>query len=96
MAAPPAKAAVQMPMARARSAGCGNMLAISERLAGIRVAPPMPISARAPMRNAAFGAKAAATEAMPKTAAPISRMRRRPIRSPRLPMVISRPAIRKP
>ena len=42
------------------------------------------------------GANAASTEASPNTAAPASRMLRRPIRSPRLPMVISRPAIMNP
>ncbi|GAA3437207.1 hypothetical protein GCM10018954_068200 [Kutzneria kofuensis] len=41
-------------------------------------------------------AKAAATEARPNTVEPISSRVRRPMRSPMLPMVISRPARTKP
>jgi hypothetical protein len=39
---------------------------------------------------------AASTEATPKAAAPISSNRRRPIRSPRDPIVMSDPASMKP
>jgi hypothetical protein len=39
---------------------------------------------------------AASTEAAPNTAAPIMSSRRRPMRSPSVPMVMSEPATRKP
>ena len=96
MAEPPANAAVHTPIARPRDFASGNMLAISDRLDGISVAPPIPISARAAIRTPAVGANAAMTEAMPNIAAPKSRMRRRPTRSPTLPIVMSNPAMRKP
>ena len=41
-------------------------------------------------------ANAAAADAAPNAAAPISNNRRRPIRSPSVPMVMSEPAIRNP
>jgi hypothetical protein len=41
-------------------------------------------------------AKAAAIEAAANVADPISSSRRRPMRSPRVPMVTSRPAVTKP
>ena len=95
-AIPPETLAVQIPIARVRSAGSGNRCRISDSVDGIRVAPPIPISARAPMSTAALGASAAASEAAPNRPAPMSSRRRRPIRSPRLPITISRPASRKP
>ena len=96
MADPPANAAVHMPMAFARAMGSGNMLLISDRLEGRRVAPPMPMMARAAMSALASGANAAIAEATPKRLAPTSSSLRRPNRSPRLPIVINRPAMRKP
>ena len=55
-------------------------------------APPMPRSARTAMRAAALGAQAARTLETPKPALPMSRRRRRPMRSATLPMVTSSPA----
>ena len=72
------------------------MLRIRDRVDGIRVAPEMPRIARVAISISALVEKAASTDATPKAAAPISSSRRRPIRSPRVPMVISEPAIRKP
>jgi hypothetical protein len=45
---------------------------------------------------AALVDRAASTEATPKHAAPISSSRRRPMRSPSVPKVISEPASMKP
>lgn len=95
-AMPPDRLAVQMPIARVRSAGSVNMLRINESVEGMSVAPPIPIRARAAMRTSEVGANAASVEATPNTAAPIRSSRRRPIRSPMLPMTMSRPASRNP
>ena len=72
------------------------MLRISDRVDGARVAPATPSRARVAMSISALVEKAASTEATPNAAAPISSSRRRPIRSPSVPMVISEPATRKP
>ena len=63
-----------------------------ESVEGMMVAPLTPRSARAAMRAAALGAKAASTLEAPKPTVPMSRRRRRPMRSAILPMVTSRPA----
>ena len=75
-----------------RCPGSVNMLRVSDRVDGARVAPATPSSARVAISISALVEKAASTEATPKAAAPISRSRRRPMRSPRVPMVISDPA----
>ena len=72
------------------------MLRISESVDGARVAAATPRSARAAISIAALSEKAASTEAAPNAAAPIRSSRRRPIRSPRVPIVMSEPATRKP
>ena len=72
------------------------MLRISDRVDGARVAPATPSRARAAISISALVENAASTEATPKPAAPISSSRRRPIRSPRVPMVISDPATMNP
>ncbi len=94
MAEPPEKAAAQTATAVRRSARSGKMPRSSPRVEGISVAPPRPSSARAAMSIPGVVAKAAATEARPKARAPMSSSRRRPIRSPRLPMSTSSPASR--
>ena len=63
-----------------------------DRVEGMIVAPPTPSSARAAMRAPALDAKAAMTLAAPKPRVPMSRRRRRPMRSATLPIVTSRPA----
>ncbi len=90
------KLVVQMPIATVRWRGSWNMLRIRERVDGIRVAPATPSTARAAISIAAVVENAASTEATPNALAPISRSRRRPMRSPSVPMVMSEPAIRKP
>ncbi len=72
------------------------MLRISESVDGASVAPATPSSARVAMSMLALVEKAASTEATPNAAAPISSSRRRPMRSPSVPMVTSRPATKKP
>jgi hypothetical protein len=72
------------------------MLRISDRVEGARVAPATPSSARVTMSISALVDMAATTEATPNVAAPIISSRRRPIRSPSVPMVISDPATRNP
>ena len=76
--------------------GSANIVRISDSVDGISVAPATPSSARAAISIAALVENAASTETAPNAAPPISSSRRRPIRSPSVPMVTSAPAIRKP
>jgi hypothetical protein len=96
IAAPAEKLVIQMPTATVRWAGSRNMFRISDSVEGASVAAATPRSARATMSISALVEKAASTEAAPNAAAPISSSRRRPIRSPSVPIVIRNPAIRKP
>jgi hypothetical protein len=68
------------------------MLLISDSVDGINVAPARPSRARAPISNTALVANAASSDARANPAAPIISSRRRPIRSPTVPIVISSPA----
>lgn len=72
------------------------MFRMSDSVDGATVAPATPRIARDAMSIAALFEKAASTDAAPNAAAPISRRRRRPIRSPSVPIVISDPATRNP
>ena len=95
--APPAeKLEIHTPTASVRCRGSANMLRISDRVDGASVAPATPSTARAAISCSALREDAASTEAMPNAAAPASSSRRRPIRSPRVPIVTSSPATRKP
>ncbi len=94
--APPAKPAVQMPTAVALCRSSRNMFRIRERVEGASVAPAMPMRARVAMSIPGPVEKAARAEARPNAAAPVSSTRRRPNRSPRVPIVMSRPASRNP
>ena len=76
--------------------GSANMLRISDRVDGARVAPATPSRARVAISISALVENAASTEVAPKAAAPISSSLRRPMRSPRVPMVISDPATMNP
>ena len=94
---PPAEnAATQMPIAVARSRSSRNMLRISDSVDGDSVAAVTPSSARLAISISALVEKAASTEAAPNAAAPHSSSRRRPMRSPSVPIVTSSPASRKP
>ena len=87
---------IQTAIATVRSFGSWNMLRMSESVDGASVAPATPSSARAAISIPELLERAARTEATPKAAAPIIRSRRRPIRSPSVPIVMSDPATRKP
>ena len=91
-AVPPELPADQIAMAVVRWRASGKMLRMRERVEGMIVAPPTPSRARAAIRAPALGAKAAMMLAVPKPNVPMSRRRRRPMRSATLPMVTSRPA----
>jgi hypothetical protein len=95
--APPAeKLVIHTPMAVVRCLGSWNMLKISDSVDGARVAPAMPSSARLAISISGLVENAAATETRPKAAAPLSSSRRRPIRSPKVPMVTRNPATMNP
>ena len=69
---------------------------ISDSVDGASVAPANPSSARAAISIPALVAKAASTDVTANAPAPISSIRRAPIRSPSAPIVISAPATMKP
>jgi hypothetical protein len=91
-AMPPMKLANHTPSAVAICLGSANMLRINAIVEGIRVAPEMPSRARAMISIVGVVEYAQRIEARPNTAAPISSSRRRPIRSPSVPMVTRNPA----
>ena len=96
IALPSENAAIHTPMANWRWRGSWNMLRISAMVDGAMVAPARPSKARAAINSAAVSASAASTEANANNAAPINNSRRRPMRSPSVPMVIRKPATKKP
>jgi hypothetical protein len=87
---------IHNPIAKVRCWALWNMLRISDRVDGATVAPAMPRSARAPMSISALVENAATSDAKANAAAPISSIRRRPTRSPSVPIVISAPATMNP
>ncbi len=94
IAVPPETQAMIVPMATARCCRSRNIVAVSESVDGMSVAPAIPISALVRINISAFGAYAASTEIAPYAAAPISWSLRRPMRSPHAPTVINEPASR--
>ena len=96
MIAPTVKHPAHSPIASARSRRSVNMVLISESVDGARVAPAIPSTARAAMSMTALVEKAARIEARPNATAPMSSRRRRPTRSPRVPMVTMKPDTMKP
>ena len=96
IALPAEKAPIHTPMATVRWRGSWNMKKISPNVAGASVAPAMPRAARLAMSISGVVEKAANSEVMPNAAAPTSSSLRRPMRSPRVPIVIRAPATRKP
>ncbi|GAA1101235.1 hypothetical protein GCM10009668_19340 [Nocardioides dubius] len=91
-AAPAVAPTDQMAIARARWPRSRNIERTIESVEGISVAPARPSRARAAIRVSGLGANAASAEESPNPTVPISSSLLRPIRSARLPMVISRPA----
>ena len=95
--APPAeKAEIHTATARVRWPGSWNIAKISDSVDGARVAPAMPSRARLAMSISALVENAARIDTAPNAAAPISSSLRRPIRSPRVPIVTRKPATMKP
>jgi hypothetical protein len=95
-APPTEKLVIHTETATVRWLGSRNMLRISDSVEGARVAPATPNSALAAISMPGLVEKAAMTEATANAAAPHSSSLRRPIRSPRVPMVSSSPATRNP
>ena len=89
-------ALVQTATAVRRCFSSWNMLRISASVEGISVAPATPWTARAVISSAALCEYAAPSDARLNARAPASSSRRRPIRSPSDPMVMSSPASTKP
>ncbi|MDR6172356.1 hypothetical protein QE359_003385 [Curtobacterium sp. SORGH_AS776] len=75
-----------------RSPAWTKTLRMIERVAGMSIAPNTPMTIRAATSIQASVAKAAATEKSAKPVAPTTRIRRRPMRSPMLPITTRRPA----
>ena len=96
IAAPAEKLEIQIPIATVRWWSSWNMWRIRDSVEGASVAPAIPSRARAAISIPGLDENAASTDAAPNAVAPISSSRRRPIRSPSVPIVISRPATRKP
>ena len=97
IAAPAEKLAIHTPIAIVRCRGSRNMLRRSATASTApasrrrpRAAPELAISISALVENAA------STEVTPNAAAPISSSRRRPIRSPSVPIVIRRAGDQEP
>jgi hypothetical protein len=84
--------AAHMAMAWARSFRTVKTLVMIESVAGMISAPPMPMIARVTISWLALPAKADRIDALPMMARPRASAPRRPKRSPRLPIVSSRPA----
>ncbi len=96
MAPPTEKLVIQIAIAVLRCRASRNMVRISESVEGASVAPAMPSTARDAINISVDFENAARIDAAPNAAAPIMSSRRRPMRSPRVPIVIREPATRKP
>ncbi len=89
-AAPAENADAQMPTAMLRSRWSGNSPRISARVAGAKVAPATPSSARvSDQQSRGVDEYAVTAEMIANAVAPQSNSFLWPIRSPRLPMLIS-------
>ena len=77
------------PIARARSRASVMTLTTIANATGLSIDAPIPWSTRAPIRTAAVGASAHATDPMAKTTRPQRNTLRRPSRSASAPALIS-------
>lgn len=91
-ALPAANPVAQMAMARRRWSLSRKMERSSDSVDGMSMAPKKPRAARATISHSIVGENAAPIETRPNPAEPTRSRRRRPIRSPRLPIVTSKPA----
>ena len=69
------------PMALARAAGSGNVVATIAIATGLSIVPPTACSARAAISHSMLGARPHSSEPSPNVASPIWKTRRRPNRS---------------
>ena len=83
----------QIAIAKFRSRSTVKYVRISARVAGIIAAAPTASTARAPISTSGDGANAASRDANPKITRPTTNIRVWPMRSPRVPLPSSRPAI---
>nr|WP_298329871.1 hypothetical protein [Haloactinopolyspora sp.] len=81
---PPPATAVHIPIALERSLA-GKDEVITDRVTGMIIAAPMPLSKRAASMTPMTGVTAAATFATPKSVNPVIRTGLRPSRSPAAP-----------
>jgi hypothetical protein len=81
-----------MAIARRLSPASAKRLRMRDSVAGMIIEPNTPMRARAAMSWAEFVASAARAETAAKPVAPTRRMRRRPMRSPMLPIGTRSPA----
>ena len=84
--------AAHRPIARWRSFASRNMVVMMESVAGMSMAPPMPMLARAAISMSTEPENAAQIEPAAKATRPARKTLFRPIRSARLPLTRSRPA----
>ncbi len=89
--APAEATKLNTPIAFARSRGSGNIVTIMPRITAEATAPPAPWMKRAPISMPCVCETAHRAEAPVKTARPIRKMRRWPIRSPSRPESRSSP-----
>lgn len=91
-AAPAAPIALHTPMAKLRSVSSVNVERIRASVEGMSVAPATPSRARATISISAVAEYAAKMEITANSDPPTRSRNLRPKRSPRFPMVMSRPA----
>jgi hypothetical protein len=84
------------PIATARCRTSTNRVLINDSVEGMSVAPATPSSALARMSSSALGANAARTDTAANATTPIDSRRRLPSRSPTVPMVTRKPAMKNP
>jgi hypothetical protein len=92
VAAPLAAVADQAPSALRRAAGSVNVVVIRLSVAGARIAPPMPCTARAAISDAPFCARPPTRLNNVNTANPDRNTRRRPNKSAARPPSSRKPA----
>jgi hypothetical protein len=95
-ALPAENAEIQIAIARARWPGSWNMLKMSDSVPGPSVAPATPRRARLAISISGLVENAARTDRAPNAADPTRSNRRRPIRSPSVPIVTRNPATMNP
>lgn len=84
--------APQTPMARARAAGSVKVLVMIDMATGFSIEPPTAWTARKAISVSRLGAREQSSEPSAKTASPVTKTLRRPIRSAVEPASIRRQA----